>query len=979
MTNWSIEFGDFQGRSLILEAGEIIALNSIRIDIPVAYGYPVEVDETGAIQQVSLDRERNFPESLLSISAGINLTEPQAALFIDSSILIDIQLPDFITSDSPHLIAQAFDAEVQSILEAIIIGEPTSTYSSADVSVQILQEGANLFTVFPRYFEFPFPVGEFQTNPPDARLIALSSPTDGGLGNGSVSLTEINNPLNSTPDNTPPPSTSTPTFNSLSTDDFSQDFDTVQSGRGGTLDLDQEEEQDTLNAKKCSDKKATDKDYLTSLACYSSGIERAAAEPTLEKKSNELYDLAVLYYQNSQFLESLETYQERLELALLSQDRLAEIQTIQGLSKVYAALGNYDLALQANQNAFGLLEYIQQYDSSEVTFLRQSITNNFAFISYAKGDYKVAADNYLASLQLARQTNDTFAEIEALSQLGLSYFQQTNYEQAKKLQKEALELAKQIQSSTSQLQVHEGLAITEYALGNYGMAIQEFEKALTLAEQLGDRHAAARHLSGLGDAQFKNGQNEASVKSLLTSIELLEELRRDLEDADLFKVSMFETQETTYSILQEVLLEQNQFEAALEMIERGRSRAFVDLLSRSYNLDAEVIEDVEVETPDIESIRQIAKEQNSTITSYSIARQIQEIQGERKVVEVALWIWVVQPDGSVHFRKRDLADLRQQGMTITDLIIDSRCFGDPMCLELRQEEMQYENPLFWEWEDDALDPYLQTLHSILIEPIADLLPNTPEEQVIFVPHRSLFMVPFAALQDANGKYLVESHTIRTTPSIQVLDLTHQQNKTISSEGIAIVGNPTMPGGLKQLPGSETEAAAIAEMFGSESILIGDAATESAVIDLIQNRRFIHLASHGLLDAFAHDGRQEVPGAIALTPTETSDGFLTTSEIFNLRLNSEMIVLSACDTGRGQITEDGVIGLSRAFMAAGIPSVVVSLWQVPDEATSDLMIEFYNQLQVGEDKAKALRKAMLHNLEKYEYPQDWAAFTLLGES
>jgi CHAT domain-containing protein len=90
-------------------------------------------------------------------------------------------------------------------------------------------------------------------------------------------------------------------------------------------------------------------------------------------------------------------------------------------------------------------------------------------------------------------------------------------------------------------------------------------------------------------------------------------------------------------------------------------------------------------------------------------------------------------------------------------------------------------------------------------------------------------------------------------------------------------------------------------------------------------------------------------------------------------------LSACDTGRGRITGDGVIGLSRSFISAGVPSVIVSLWSVPDAPTAFLMTEFYQNFQKNPDKAQALRQAMLTTLKQHPNPKNWAAFTLIGES
>jgi CHAT domain-containing protein len=137
---------------------------------------------------------------------------------------------------------------------------------------------------------------------------------------------------------------------------------------------------------------------------------------------------------------------------------------------------------------------------------------------------------------------------------------------------------------------------------------------------------------------------------------------------------------------------------------------------------------------------------------------------------------------------------------------------------------------------------------------------------------------------------------------------------------------------------------------------------------------IHLATHGLLDDFPGLG---MPGAIALAPTAEADGLLTTEEILDLKLQAELVVLSACNTGRGTITGDGVLGLSRALLSAGAPRVLVSLWAVPDAPTAALMTEFYQNQQKRLDPAAALRQAMLTTMRQYPNPSDWAAFTLVG--
>ncbi|MCS6813534.1 MAG: CHAT domain-containing protein, partial [Cyanobacteria bacterium] len=236
--------------------------------------------------------------------------------------------------------------------------------------------------------------------------------------------------------------------------------------------------------------------------------------------------------------------------------------------------------------------------------------------------------------------------------------------------------------------------------------------------------------------------------------------------------------------------------------------------------------------------------------------------------------------------------------------------------------------------------------------------------------------------------------------IQVLQLTQARRRLLDQESRAgaasalIVGNPTMPqitfqlGGkpetLSALPGAEQEAKTIANLLQTQA-LVHDQATKSAVLARLPNARIIHLATHGFLNDFEGQG---IPGAIALAPELKTaqpmaqplgkiDGLLTASEILELTLVADLVTLSACDTGRGRITGDGVIGLSRSWLAAGAASLVVSLWKVPDDSTVLLMTEFYRNLQQGQAKAEALRQAMITTKAVYPDPIDWAAFTLIG--
>jgi CHAT domain-containing protein len=264
--------------------------------------------------------------------------------------------------------------------------------------------------------------------------------------------------------------------------------------------------------------------------------------------------------------------------------------------------------------------------------------------------------------------------------------------------------------------------------------------------------------------------------------------------------------------------------------------------------------------------------------------------------------------------------------------------------------------------------------------------------------------PFPALQSADGSDLIDHHTPITAPSIQSLQLTaqsRQQSRPARSSPL-IVGNPTYSPvelrlgqsvTLPQLPGAEQEALDIAEQLGATP-LIGPDATKTTILERISDAGLIHFATHGLLETGL---LTDIPGAIAVAQTDggftnpiplagtnssilfSDNGLITTHDLLTFRLQAELVVLSACNTGGGNLSGDGVTGLSRAFIAAGVPSLIVSLWSVPDAPTGELMTVFYEEWLRHGDKAQALRQAMLATRDRYPNPINWAAFTLIGES
>lgn len=187
------------------------------------------------------------------------------------------------------------------------------------------------------------------------------------------------------------------------------------------------------------------------------------------------------------------------------------------------------------------------------------------------------------------------------------------------------------------------------------------------------------------------------------------------------------------------------------------------------------------------------------------------------------------------------------------------------------------------------------------------------------------------------------------------------------------------GAIVPLPGTQREADELGRLFPGATLLVGTGAQEDRFKALAPDHRFIHLATHG----FVNDASPLLSNVILAQPPQGSkeDGFLTAREINQLSLRAEMVVLSACNTARGEVRSgEGMVGLTWSLFVAGCPTQVVSQWAVNDASTADLMVDFYRNLAAGEGKGEALRAAIL-KLRKDKnraHPYFWAPFVLIGD-
>ena len=280
---------------------------------------------------------------------------------------------------------------------------------------------------------------------------------------------------------------------------------------------------------------------------------------------------------------------------------------------------------------------------------------------------------------------------------------------------------------------------------------------------------------------------------------------------------------------------------------------------------------------------------------------------------------------------------------------------------------------------------LRKLYGIAIKPIAELV-RDDEHELLIVPDGPLWLAPYAAFLDDNSEPLCESFRIRLIPSLTSLKIIagcpreHQKGSgalLVGDPWVAEVTNRRGKKLLQQLKFAKQEVEMIGDIL-KVTPLTGEKATKCEVLKGLSSVALVHIAAHGRMES----------GEIALTPDPKrasriptkEDYILTIADVMNVKMRAQLVVLSCCHSGRGEIKAEGVVGIARAFMGAGARSVLVSLWAIDDEATMEFMRSFYHHLVKGRSASESLNVAMksLRESNKYSDVKYWAPFVLIGD-
>ena len=506
------------------------------------------------------------------------------------------------------------------------------------------------------------------------------------------------------------------------------------------------------------------------------------------------------------------------------------------------------------------------------------------------------------------------------------------------------------------------------SLGDYRKAIEYHEKHLKIAIEIGNREGEGVAYHGIGVQFLFLEQTENAIDNFVAAVGAFNSLRSLLKSEDNWKIDFREVYERTYTALWKSLLRIEKIEEALFAAEQGRAQTLSDNLLIQYKLNASLSSAI-IDTKDMIS---------RLFTRLSLPILFLAIE------EFTTNIWFLRKGKKVRFRQGRLDGDRREKAPLHALLqssLEKIGAEDTRNCEDRTFEEVYNKCSFSievrGGEDGkpplpGLDNPFKPFYDAVIDPILDML-EPQDEDLVIVSHGTLCFIPWAAV--------IESIRIRIVPSLTsyqlILSVPEGHHK---KKGALLVGNPCLKElkkPLNELPCAQEEVEMIASILNTIP-LVGKQATKAEVMKQMSSVGLIHIAAHG----------NERTGEIALSPNpgwsskfpQRKDYILKMSDVQAANLRARLVVLSCCHSGRGRVLKgEGVVGIARAFLAAGARSVLVSLWAIDDKATMVFMESFYRHLKEGKTASAAVQQSMKFlRSEDFSEMRYWAPFQLIGD-
>ena len=685
--------------------------------------------------------------------------------------------------------------------------------------------------------------------------------------------------------------------------------------------------------------------------------------------------LGIIFQNLSENVKAKEYCEKALSIAGKIGNRKGEAACYAALGIIFLNLGEYVKAKEHCEKALAIAGKIGDRRIEAKCYSR------LGCISLRLDEHVKAKEYYEKGLAIAGKTGERRTEAECYSGIGILSLNLGEHVKAKEHCEKALAIAEKIGDRETEALCHGKLGKIFLYLSEYVKAKECFEKDLEWSRKHGIKEDESLCCLILSICMFKLG-NICEGKSNIFPIINEREILRGLQVQDKYKISYFDHVVSYYRVASHLLSKSSFLHEAFYLEEYGRARALADLMAAQYSVQNEI-----PVTPqrwdDIESI--VKKECNCTCLYISYCKQ---------------WItfWVLKAESPLLFRQINVNDFfvgKGSVSRVADLL-SREIYREVLCLAPEQcedrswlpsdtySEYGRERPLEEDDEDQSQQPERTPafVYKMIIAPVADLL-DKPE--IIIVPDRLFYKVPFAALEEESRKCLSESFRIHIVPSLTTLKLIQDSPADYHSQtGVLVVGDPDVGEVLyngilrriSRLPFASEEAKMIGKLFGTEP-LVGKQATKQVVLQNIHSVSLIHFACHGNAER----------GEIVLAPPpltdrrpQEEDYLLTMENISQVQLRAKLVVLSCCHSAEGHISAEGVVGIARAFLGSGARSVLAALWAIEDEATEQFMSRFYENLVRGDGASESLQQAMNWMRENgFAKITQWAPFMLIGDN
>ena len=686
-------------------------------------------------------------------------------------------------------------------------------------------------------------------------------------------------------------------------------------------------------------------------------------------------NLGKVFYSLGEYKKAKEYHEKALAISVEIGYRQGEGANYGNLGNVFYSIGEYKKAKEYHDKALAITMEIGHRKGEGAAY------GDLGGVFYSIGKYKNAKEYYEKQLAITMEIGERKGEGAGYDNVGSVFYSLGDYKKAKEYHEKALAIRMEIGDRGGEAICYHKLGNVYRWLGEYDVAEEYLEKARSISSDVGNTMNEFQILCSFSRLKLSQSKFQEAYSYLYECIEKYEKMRNSLKDNDQFKISLLETCGSfPYKLLSEMLCASRNPREALYVEELRRARVLADSMAGKFSVENHISANPE-SWFGIEKI--VNKERNCAFLYISYY--------DRDV-----FLWLLKTNGHILFREAKVDEDTLRAELVVDLDgvfqksfrsfgilpkqnCEDRSLSETMPMSLHDES---EAPLRGE-ETQNTERRFQLCSKLLIAPVADLL---TEPEIIIVPDRSLYRVPFAALRDQpGGEYLSETFRIRFVPSLSTLKLIQDSPEDYHSQtGALVVGDPKVGEVLYKgsrlditpLPCARKEAEMVGRLLGVMPLL-GEHATKEAVLQAINSVSLIHFAAHGNAE------RGEIclsPNRATINIPQEEDYLLTMSDISQVQLRAKLVVLSCCHSGRGEIKQEGVIGIARAFLGSGARSVLVALWAIEDTATEQLMSGFYEHLVSGESASESLHQAMKW-LRSNGFPKvcQWAPFMLIGDN